>query len=163
MIRRLATMLGRTVFALGLFSCSIWAQSVISAHSGVIQLTEGTVQLDGNAIQSPAKLGEFQDVKNGQTLVTKDGDAEVLLTPGVFLRLAENSSFKMVSNKLADTRVEVLSGTAMLQVGELLPDNAITVVFHNSDVTLSKRGLYRFDSEPSARLRIYEGDARVAS
>jgi hypothetical protein len=157
-------MLGRTVFALGLaFSGSMWAQAVISAHSGVIQLTEGTVELDGTAVQSPARLGEFQDVKSGQTLTTKDGDAEILLTPGVFLRLAENSSFKMVSNKLTDTRVEVLSGTAMLQVGELLPDNAITVMYHNADIELSKRGLYRIDSAPEAKLRVYDGEAKVTS
>jgi hypothetical protein len=157
-------MLGRTVLALGLtFSGSMWAQAVISAHSGVIQLTEGTVELDGAPLQSPAKLGEFQDVKNGQTLATKDGDAEVLLTPGVFLRLAENSSFKMVSNNLSDTRVEVLSGTAMVQIGDLLPDNAITVLFHDADIELSKRGLYRVDSDPVARLRVYEGFAKVTS
>ena len=106
--------------AVALTTSSMWAQSVISAHSGVIHLTEGTVELDGQAVQSPAKLGEFVDVKTGQTLATKDGDAEVLLTPGVFLRLAENSSFKMVSNKLDDTRIEVLGGSAMVQVGELL-------------------------------------------
>ncbi len=162
-------MLGRTVHALGVafmgfaFSSSIWAQAVISAHSGVIQLTEGTVELDGQAIQSPAKFGEFQDVKNGQTLATKDGDAEILLTPGVFLRLAENSSFKMISNSLADTRVEVLSGTAMLQIGELLKDNAITVRFHDADISLDKRGLYRLDSDPAARLRVYDGEAKVTS
>jgi len=140
----------------------MWAQSVISAHSGVIHLTEGTVQLDGKAIQSPEKFGEFLDVKDGQTLATKDGDAEVLLTPGVFLRLAENSSFRMVSNKLADTRVEVLSGSAMLQVDELLPDNAITVRFRDADIELAKHGLYRIDSDP-ARLRVYEGEAKISS
>jgi hypothetical protein len=148
--------------ALALTTSSMWAQSVISAHSGVIHLTEGTVELDGQVIQSPAKLGEFVDVKSGQTLATKDGDAEVLLTPGVFLRLAENSSFKMVSNKLDDTRVEVLSGSAMVQVGELLQGNAITLVYHNADISLAKRGLYRIDSDP-ARLRVYDGEAQVSS
>jgi len=148
--------------AFTLTASSMWAQSVISAHSGVIHLTEGTVELDGKVIQSPAKLGEFVDVKTGQTLATKDGDAEVLLTPGVFLRLAENSSFKMVSNKLDDTRIEVLGGSAMVQVGELLQGNAITVLFHNSDISLDKRGLYRVDSDP-ARLRVYDGDAQVSS
>ncbi len=128
----------------------------------MIHLTEGTVELDGNVIQSPAKLGEFLDVKTGQTLATKDGDAEVLLTPGVFLRVAENSSFKMVSNKLDDTRVEVLSGSAMLQVGELLQGNAITVLFHNADISLDKKGLYRLDSDP-ARLRVFDGEAQVSS
>jgi hypothetical protein len=152
----------RALLALALTTSSMWAQSVISAHSGVIHLTEGTVELDGKVIQSPAKLGEFVDMKTGQTLATKDGDAEVLLTPGVFLRLAENSSVKMISNKLDDTRIEVLAGSAMVQVGELLLGNAITLVYRNADISLAKRGLYRIDSDP-ARLRVFDGEAQVSS
>ncbi len=56
-------------------------------------------------------------MEKGQTLATEDARAEVLLTPGVFLRLGSHSSFKMVSNLLSDTRLEVLSGTAIVEVG----------------------------------------------
>src|SRR5580704_17742352 len=111
---------------------SAWGQSVISAHSGTIHYTEGQVSLDGNAIQP--KFGEFPEVKSGQVLAAQDGRAEILLTPGVFLRMAENSSFKMISNQLTNTRLEVQSRSAMIEVGELLSDNAITVVFHNADI-----------------------------
>src|SRR5579863_6053258 len=124
---------------------TVSAQSVISAHSGTIHYTEGQVSLDGTPVQP--KFGEFPEVKSGQVLAAQDGRAEILLTPGVFLRMAENSSFRMVSNKLADTRVEVLSGTAMIEVSELLKDNAITVQFHGAQIELLKKGLYRFDSE----------------
>jgi hypothetical protein len=149
------------VFTLALtLAASAWAQSVISAHSGTIHYTEGQVSLDGNAIQP--KFGEFPEVKSGQVLATQDGRAEILLTPGVFLRLGENSSFKMISNQLSNTRLEVQSGEAMIEVGELLPDNAIAVVFHQGDISIAKRGLYRFDSDP-AKLRVYEGEASVVS
>jgi hypothetical protein len=141
-------------------AASAWGQSVISAHSGTIHYTEGQVSLDGNAIQP--KFGEFPEVKSGQVLSTQDGRAEILLTPGVFLRLGENSSFKMISNQLSNTRLEVQSGQAMIEVGELLPDNAIAVVFHQGDISIAKRGLYRFDSDP-AKLRVYEGEASVVS
>jgi hypothetical protein len=140
---------------------SAWAQSVISAHSGVIQYVEGQVTLDNTQLQQ--KFAEFPDVKVGQTLAAQDGRAEILLTPGVFLRLAENSSLRMVANKLADTKVEVLSGSAMIEVSELLKDNAITVQFHDAQIELLKRGLYRVDSDDPARLRVYDGDARVTS
>src|SRR5579872_4239846 len=103
---------------------SAWGQSVISAHSGVIHLAEGQVTVNGTDVRQ--KFGEFGDVKTGQTLATQDGRAEVLLTPGVFLRVNENSSFRMAQNKLDDTKIEVLTGTAMVQVSELLEDNAIT-------------------------------------
>src|ERR1041385_5281441 len=136
------------------------SQSVISAHSGVIHYVEGKATLDGKGVQP--KLGEFPDVKPGQTLAVEGAPTEVLLTPGVFLRLDENSSFRMVSNKLDDTRVEILSGSALIEVGELLQDNAITVLLHDAQIALLKKGLYRFDADP-ARLRVYDGEARVTS
>ncbi len=155
-------MLRRVPLALTvLMASSGWAQLVISAHSGVIQYVEGQVTLDGKTVAP--KFAEFPDVKPDQTLAAEDGRAEILLTPGVFLRLAENSSFRMISAKLDNTRVEVLSGSAIVEVGELLQNNAITVKFHNAEIALLKKGLYRVDSADPASLRVYEGEARVTS
>ncbi len=141
-------------------AASVWAQTAISAHSGMIHYVEGEVQLEGQTVEP--KFGEFPEVKNGQTTATQDGRAEVLLTPGVFLRLSEDSSFKMISNRLADTSLEVLSGSALIEVDELLKDNSIQVKVKDASVELSKKGLYRFEAEPS-RLRVYDGEARVTS
>jgi hypothetical protein len=127
----------------------------------VIQYVEGQVTLDGKTVAP--KFAEFPDVKPDQTLAAEDGRAEVLLTPGVFLRVAENSSFRMISAKLDSTQVEVLSGSAIVEVGELLQNNAITVKFHNAEIALLKKGLYRVDSDDPASLRVYEGEARVTS
>src|SRR5277367_502917 len=139
---------------------SAWAQNVISAHSGTIHYMEGQVELDGQPVQQDTGKGQFGEVKTGQTLTVKDGQAEILLTPGVFLRVAENSSITMLSNKLSDTRIQVMSGSVMTEVGELLQDNAITLKVQDSEISLGKRGLYRIDSDP-ARLRVYDGEARV--
>ena len=91
-------------------------------------------------------------------LAAEEGRAEVLLSPGVFLRLAENSSFRMVSNALSDTRIAVVSGSALIEVADLLPDNAITVEFRDTLIALPKRGLFRIEAD-IARLRVYEGEA----
>ena len=156
-------MQGRISLALAaILTTSTWAQSVISAHSGVIHYQEGSVEVDGRVVHQGPQKGQFGEVKPGQTLTVREGRAEILLTPGVFLRVAENSSFRMISNKLEDTRIEVLSGTVMAEVGELLQHNAITLVFHGADVSLLKRGLYRIDSDP-ARIRVYEGEAHVTT
>lgn len=156
-------MLGRIPMAVAaILTTSAWAQSVISAHSGVVHYQEGQVEVDGQAIHQDPQKGRFADVQPGQTLSATDGRAEILLTPGVFLRVGENSSLRMISNKLADTRVEVLSGSVMAEVGELLQHNAITLVFHGADVFLLKSGLYRIDSDP-ARVRVYDGEARVST
>lgn len=140
---------------------SVWGQQVISAHSGVIHFVEGQATLNGQPVQQ--KFAEFPDVKNGQTLATQDGRAEVLLTPGVILRIGENSSFKMLSNSRADTRLEVLTGEAVVEVGELLPTNAITLVSGGVHMELVKKGLYRVDAEDPGKFRVYEGEARVTS
>ena len=145
------------LFASALAASSAFGQSVISAHSGTIQFTEGQVNLNGTAVQP--KFGEFPDVKTDGVLSTADGRAEILLTPGVFLRIGENSSFKMISNQLSNTRLEIQSGQAMVQVSELLADNSITVAFHGADVSLSKSGLYRFDSDTDPAAQEHDGRA----
>ena len=142
------------------FSAAAWGQSVISAHSGVIHYIEGQVTVDGAAIHP--KSTEFLDVKPDQVLATEDGRAEILLTPGVFLRLPENSSARMISNSLADTRLEIVSGSALLEVGQLLRNNAITIEVRGVEIALPKQGLYRIDTDP-ARLRVFEGEARVTA
>jgi hypothetical protein len=156
-------MIGRTPLAMALMlTGSAWAQNVISAHSGTIHYMEGQVELDGQPVQQDIQKGQFGEIKTGQTLTVKDGQAEILLTPGVFLRVAENSSVTMLSNKLADTRIQVVSGSVITEVGELLQDNSITLKFQDSEISLGKRGLYRLDSDP-AQLRVYDGEAHVTS
>lgn len=154
----LALALACAASAWGPCAVSAWGQSAISAHSGMVHYVEGTVLLEGQPVDP--KFGEFPDVKNDQLLQTEEGRAEVLLTPGVFLRLSENSSFRMLSNRLSDTAIEVLSGSVMFEVDELLKDNAITVKYKDATVALTKEGLYRVDADP-ARLKVYEGAAQV--
>jgi hypothetical protein len=134
------------------------AQSVISAKSGLIHYAEGRVYLGNQLVES--KFGEFPDIKENAQVRTEDGRVEILLTPGVFLRMGENSAIRMVTNRLIDTRLEFLSGTALVEAAELLKDNAVTMVYKDYAVQLQKKGIYRFDSEPAA-LRVYDGAAVV--
>jgi hypothetical protein len=126
----------------------------------MIHYVEGRVMLEGQPVD--VKFAEFPQVKDGQVLATEEGRAEVLLTPGAFLRLAENSAFKMESGKLSDTVLEIQSGSALFEIAELLADNSITVHFKDSTIELVKKGLYRFDATAN-RMRVYDGEARVTS
>ncbi len=156
--------------ALPIFLCTVlsagaaFGQNAISAKAGMVNVADGDVYLVDAKGGEPRKLepkpAEFIDIKEGQTLRTEDGRSEVLLTPGSFLRMADNSSFKMFSNRLTDVRLEVLSGTAMIEVTEMVDGNQITVLDKDSTVTISKGGLYRFDADP-ARVRVYLGEAVV--
>lgn len=138
---------------------SAFAQYVISAHSGVIQVVEGKAYLNDKAVET--KFGQFPDIKQEQEFRTEDGRAEILLTPGVFLRMGDNSSIKMVSNALTDTRVEVLGGSVIVECDEIPKDNSIELLYKNSTMMLVKHGLYRVNTEPAARFQVYDGEAIV--
>ena len=137
---------------------SLSAQQVVSAHSGVIHQADGQVMVDDKNVE--LKFGQFPELKPNQELRTEDGRAEILLTPGSFLRVGENSAIRMISNRLTDTQIEVLSGSAMVECEQLLKDNAITLIYKENKMLLEKAGLYRVDSDP-ARFRVYEGEAIV--
>jgi hypothetical protein len=143
---------------LSLASAGLNAQSVISAHSGVVNYFEGEVTVNGQA--PPSKPGTFAEIKENKEITTQMGRAEVLLTPGAMLRVGENSSLRMVSNKLADTKLDFLSGSAILDQLEVAPFNSVSISYQDYVVAFPKKGVYRFDSEP-AQLKVYSGDAVV--
>ncbi len=134
------------------------AQPVISAKSGLISYVEGKVYLSDQIVEpSPT---HFPDVKENAVVRTAEGRAEVLLTPGVVLRLGENGSFKMLTNRLIDTRLELLTGSAVVEADEIAKDTNVTLVCKDGTVSLGKKGLYRLDTAP-ARLKVFEGLASV--
>jgi hypothetical protein len=143
-----------------LLAASAYGQFVVSAHSGTVHYVEGQVFLQNEAVNP--KAGQYPAMKIGDMLRTEEGRAEVLLTPGVFLRMAENSAVKMVSNQLSDTRLEILRGSILVECAELLKDNAISFRYKDAVVSLRKHGLYRFDTEEN-RFRVYNGEALVES
>jgi hypothetical protein len=133
---------------------------VISVRSGIIHLAEGKVFL-GDKLVEP-KFGEFPDMKPGSVLRTEEGRAEVLLTPGVFLRMGEDSAFRLVRNSLEDTQVELVSGAVLIECAELLENNAVTFKYKDYSFTPQKAGLFRLDAEPG-RLRVYDGVVGVTA
>ena len=135
------------------------AQTVISAKSGLIHYTEGTVTLAGKP--AAPTITDFPEMKAGEELRTELGRAEVLLSPGVFLRVAENSAVRMISNRLEDTKIELLSGSALLEVGDLnTKEQQLEVLVAGTTVEFTKRGLFRLDASP-AQLLVYDGSAVV--
>lgn len=134
------------------------AQSVVSTHSGVIHFSEGAVFLDNQRLEQ--KFGRFAEIKQGSELSTDSGRAEVLLTPGTFLRVAENSVIRMVSNRLSDTRVELVAGSAILEATQLEPGTSVVILSKGSEIHFHRAGLYRFDAQPPA-LKVEQGEAEV--
>jgi hypothetical protein len=84
----------------------------------------------------------------------------MLLTPGIFLRVGDNSSVRLLSPSLADTRVQLLHGQAIIEVTEIFKDNNIRVEMNGSSTRLEKEGLYSFNAD-SRLVQVYDGKATV--
>jgi len=135
-------------------------QTVISARSGVIHFFEGSVYLNDQPLES--QPGRFASMAPGAELRTAQGSAEVLLTPGFFLRIGERSAIRMVADDLADTRAELLAGSAIVEADEPNPGTSVTLIYKQWKVHFVEKGSYRVDSEPP-RLWVNQGKAEVST
>ena len=135
-------------------------QSVISTHSGLIYYFDGAAYVDNQPLEP--HMGQFPSVPQGAELRTTQGHAEVLLTSGVFLRMGDNSAIRMLSNDLADTRVELLMGSAIVDSSDPSSGTSVTLVFKDWQAHSNEAGSYRIDSDP-ARLWVLKGDVEVVT
>jgi hypothetical protein len=136
------------------------AQSVISAQSGMINYTEGQVLLNDLAVQVTST--KFPQVHVQDVLSTKEGRAEVLLNPGSFLRIAEDSSIRLASSSLTRPSVEVFSGSVVLEVAAESKDELVTLTWKDVVLSLAKHGVFRLDTDPAA-IRVFDGEVSVSS
>jgi hypothetical protein len=152
----------RNVFlpALILLSVQAQAQSVISAHAGLIHCSEGEVLVDGRIIAHVN--GRFPELSKSSLLITNEGKVEVLVGPRMFLWLGPHSAIRMLDTTLADARVELLGGSALLQSMNVSPDNSVTLIYKSLQVHPTGDGLYRIDSTPSF-FTVLEGEAAVTN
>jgi hypothetical protein len=133
-------------------------QSANPAEPGTLNYVEGQVLINGQVVNW-SSVG-FTELNKGQVIETANGKAEVLLTPGVFLRLGDNSAVKMISPNLANTKVELVKGRADVEVDQLFKQNDLRVQMKGNESRLLKTGLYAFDSERGT-VQVFDGEAKV--
>jgi hypothetical protein len=135
-----------------------YGQSANQARPGTLNYVEGQASIDGRQV-SPQSVGSTE-LQPGQYLATADGKAEILLTPGVFLRLDNNSTVKMIKPDLTHTEVSLERGRASVEADQLLPQNLILIDQKNGQTQLLKNGLYEFNAENNM-VRTFDGKAAV--
>jgi hypothetical protein len=129
------------------------------AVPGTLNYIEGSANLDGQTIGQRA-IGSAT-LAPGQVLsTTATSRAEVLLTPGIFLRLGHNSSVKMVSPDIVNTVVDVQRGRATVEVDQLFKENNIHVLEAHVPVQLVDTGLYEFDADKGT-VMVFQGKAAI--
>jgi len=129
-----------------------------TAAPGAVNYVEGSVALDGNAL-STKSVGSSQ-IEAGQSITTEQGKTEFLLTPGVYVRLADNSKATLVNPSLTKTEVSVDRGEAMVEVDQIYKQNNIQVVENGVSTELMKPGLYDFNSIHNT-VQVFSGEAQV--
>lgn len=145
------------LFVVPLLVPAAYCQSVVSVHSGLINHSEGAVFIDNQPVsKSP---GRFVTLKKGSTLLTRDGRAEILLSPDAYLRLGVDSSVRMVSDTLSDTQLELLSGSAILDSGNSA-GQPVTLLVNDARVRVEDPSRLRVDAQPP-QLRVEKGKAHV--
>lgn len=128
------------------------------ARPGSINYVEGRATL-ANVPLDNSCVGVLE-VERDQILATQAGKVEVLLTPGVFLRVADNSAVQMISPDLARTEVELEQGRAMVEGVDIRKENDIEVALAGAKIRLLKQGLYDFDAARN-EVRVFSGLAEV--
>lgn len=164
-------------FAIGsivfLLSVSVFAQTdktvskaalnyVISATAGGVNYVEGTVTVLRKAGKS-GFLMKNDKLEIGDKVSTgANGKAEILLNPGSYIRLAENSEFEFITTSLDDLKLKLTSGSAMLEV---FADDDFRVIVNTPGAQFYaiKSGVFRVDvtSGGTSKIEVWEGKARI--
>lgn len=149
-------------FLAALLSVPAWgtdyARSQRTATPGTLNYVEGQASIGDQALDS--KSVGSAELQNGQEMTTANGKAELLLTPGVYLRMGSNSAVRMVSNGLTNTQVALDQGEAMLEVDQIFPQNNISISQSGANTRVLKTGLYDFDAA-DGHVRVFDGKADV--
>lgn len=133
---------------------------VISAKAGAVNYVSGKVSLNKKNGKN-GNLVKGDILENNDTVKTNsEGKAEILLNPGSYLRLSENSDFKFNSTSLDNLQVSLSSGSAIFEV---MTDGKfeISVNTPKSDYKLVKSGIYRIDAlaDGSGKMTVWKGRA----
>lgn len=135
---------------------------VITAKAGGVNYVQGSVSIDRVAGKSGLLL-KGDSIEVGDRVSTgANGRAEILLNPGSYLRVAENSSFEFKTTALEDLQISVVRGSVMLEVFAA-NDFRVAVVTPSETYDLIQTGVYRVDvaGDGNARLEVWKGKAEV--
>jgi len=126
------------------------------ARPGTINYIEGSAMVGGAPVTQKS-VGTLA-LDPGQVLSTEQGHAEVLLTPGIYLRLDDDSSVRMISPDLTSTQVALDKGRATVEVDEIHPQNNVQIIDNGVQTQLLKDGLYEFNADNDTA-RVFSGKA----
>jgi hypothetical protein len=131
----------------------------ISARAGGVNAVSGRVMVTRTG-QSAQPLTSRDDLVSGDVVTTGAGSqAEILLNPGSYLRIAENSEFVLVDNSLNNLVLKLIKGNAIIEAaGGDEANLRINVEANQQKLMIIRGGIYRINVQPnSAELLVRKG------
>jgi FecR-like protein len=133
---------------------------VVSAKAGVVNVIEGEANSKRDKADW-AKLMSGDELREGDTVKTgANGRAEILLTPGCYLRLAENTEFILSSVSDSKLKIELLVGSAIIEASAI--EDPVTVATPKTEFSIIRDGLYRFNAVADGKAEAAVRKGRVA-
>jgi hypothetical protein len=136
---------------------------VISARAGGINAVTGraSVHLKGGADWQ--QLSVTDDLEAGDVVRTETGGrVEMLLNPGSYLRIGENSEFELVNNSLDNLEVKLVRGIAIVEAtGADDSDLMINISTPHTKLAIVRYGLYRLNVVPEDATELIVRKGRV--
>ena len=132
-------------------------QYVISAKAGGVNIVEGSASFKrGKSDWDILIAGD--ELRPGDSVKTDaDGRVEILLSPGSFLRLAENSEFIFSSTSIYNLKLKIVKGSAIVEASAV--DSSLEVTAGQSQFQIMQNGIYRFsvDADGKAEALVRKG------
>src|SRR5438034_5890074 len=136
----------------------------ISAKAGGINSVIGRVLVKRTGQSSQEDLSAKDDLTSGDVVTTRGGSrVEVLLNPGSYLRVTENSEFELTDNSLNNLQLRFIKGSAIVEAtGTDDLRLQIRIVTDQTRFTIVRRGVYRINVLPgSTELLVQKGRVLV--
>jgi hypothetical protein len=136
---------------------------VISAKAGGINAVSGRTGVQSHGSTEWAQLTIKDNLEAGDMVKTGiDGRVEMLLNPGAYLRVGENSEFELTNNSLENLELRLIKGTAIVEAtGTDDTELMINITTPHTKMAIVKRGLYRVNVVPGDATELIVRKGRV--
>ena len=136
---------------------------VISARAGGVNAVTGRASMRPRGNAEWQQLTIKEDLEAGDIVKTGfDGRVEMLLNPGSYMRVGENSEFELADNSLENLEVRLIRGTAIVEVtGADDEELFIGITTPHTRMSIIRRGLYRVSVMPGDTTELIVRKGRV--
>lgn len=137
---------------------------VISARAGGVNAVTGRATMRPHGNSEWQQLTIKEDLEAGDIVRTGlDGRVEMLLNPGSYMRIGENSEFELADNSAENLEVLLIRGTAIVEVTGADDDDQLFIGITTPHARLSivRRGLYRVNVVPGDTTELIVRKGRV--